>query len=126
MTMHLVGPWLSTTNSRKHKLIKFRSATHKAQYLREQEELAKLLKKHNIQTQTKRQTKSSSLVDVQTYHRETKHVPSLNTHNMSPCFKKEPNKYTGTLIRGIATMHKSNAVPIINKEQACEIANMRR
>jgi hypothetical protein len=40
--------------------------------------------------------------------------------------KKEPQKYTGTLIKGIATMHKSNAVPIINKEQAKDIANMRR
>jgi hypothetical protein len=30
------------------------------------------------------------------------------------------------LVTGIATMHKSNAVPIINKEQAIDIANMRR
>ena len=35
-------------------------------------------------------------------------------------------QYTGTLIKGIATMHKSNAVPIMNKEQAIDIANMRR
>ena len=28
--------------------------------------------------------------------------------------KKEPMKYTGDLIQGIATMHKSNAVPVIN------------
>jgi len=40
--------------------------------------------------------------------------------------KKESLKYTGTLIKGIATMHKSNAVPIINKQQAKDIANMRR
>jgi hypothetical protein len=40
--------------------------------------------------------------------------------------KKETIKYTGTLIKGIATMHKSNAVPIINKEQAQDIARMRR
>lgn len=37
---------------------------------------------------------------------------------------KETPKYTGTLIKGIATMHKSNAVPIINKEQAIDISNM--
>jgi len=41
-------------------------------------------------------------------------------------FKKEPNTYTGTLIKGIATMHKSNAVPIISDEQAVEVARMRR
>jgi len=37
---------------------------------------------------------------------------------------KKENTYTGTLIKGIATMHKSNAVPVINKEQATEISNM--
>ena len=38
----------------------------------------------------------------------------------------EKKEYTGTLIKGIATMHKSNAVPIIDQEQATDIANMRR
>lgn len=40
--------------------------------------------------------------------------------------KKDNNVYTGDLIKGIATMHKSNAVPVINKEQATDISNMRR
>ena len=40
--------------------------------------------------------------------------------------KKECPKYTGTLVKGIATMHKSNAIPIINEEQAKDIARMRR
>ena len=40
--------------------------------------------------------------------------------------KKEPQKYTGTLIKGIATMHKSNAVPVINEQQAKDISSMRR
>lgn len=42
------------------------------------------------------------------------------------CAKKESPTYTGTLIVGIATMHKSNAVPVIDKEQATDIARMRR
>jgi hypothetical protein len=33
-------------------------------------------------------------------------------------------RYTGTLVTGIATMHKSNAVPVINQEQAEEISRM--
>lgn len=41
-------------------------------------------------------------------------------------FKKEPQKYTGTLVTGIAQMHKSNAVPVINKQQAIDVAKMRR
>ena len=40
--------------------------------------------------------------------------------------KQEPMKYTGTLVKGIATMHKSNAVPVINREEATDIARMRR
>jgi hypothetical protein len=40
--------------------------------------------------------------------------------------KKEEKVYTGTEIMGIATMHKSNAVPIRNKKSAEEVAKMRR
>ena len=41
--------------------------------------------------------------------------------------KVEPMKYTGDLIEGIATMHKSNAVPVMKgTEQAKDIARMRR
>lgn len=40
--------------------------------------------------------------------------------------KREAMKYTGTLIKGVATMHKSNAVPITSGEQAVEISRMRR
>ena len=41
--------------------------------------------------------------------------------------KKEPMKYTGDLITGIATMHKSNAVPVMKgTDQAKDIARMRR
>jgi hypothetical protein len=38
--------------------------------------------------------------------------------------RKERQVYTGDYIVGIATMHKSNAVPITNQEQAIEIARM--
>jgi hypothetical protein len=34
--------------------------------------------------------------------------------------------YTGTKVKGIATMHKSNAVPIFSDEEAVDIARMRR
>ena len=40
--------------------------------------------------------------------------------------KRESVKYTGTLVKGIATMHKSNAVPVTSGEQAIEISSMRR
>lgn len=57
--------------------------------------------------------------------RETPNIPSL-PFTGAPCTKKDPQKYTGTAIKGIGTMHKSNAVPIFTDEQAIEIATMRR
>jgi hypothetical protein len=40
--------------------------------------------------------------------------------------KKDANVYTGDYIKGIATMHKSNAVPIFSDEEAKAISTMRR
>lgn len=40
--------------------------------------------------------------------------------------RRESLKYTGTLVKGIATMHKSNAVPVIDEEQMKDISRMRR
>jgi hypothetical protein len=34
--------------------------------------------------------------------------------------------YTGTMVKGIATMHKSNAVPVFSNEEAVDISRMRR
>jgi len=56
------------------------------------------------------------------YTREV--TPTSATSCGGIAHKKEPMKYTGTLIKGIATMHKSNAVPILNKQQATDISNM--
>ena len=52
-------------------------------------------------------------------------IKSLETtvHNTH---KLESTKYTGTLVKGIATMHKSNAVPVIDEEQMKDISRMRR
>jgi hypothetical protein len=57
--------------------------------------------------------------------RETKQYKSLNTGEVGAT-KAKPKVYTGTNMLGIATMHKSNAVPVFNTEAAVEISNMRR
>ena len=60
-------------------------------------------------------------------YRSTAHIPSrMEMGNTDSCARKESPKYTGTLIKGIATMHKSNAVPIIDDQQAKDISSMRR
>lgn len=41
-------------------------------------------------------------------------------------FRAPDKVYTGTAMKGIATMHKSNAVPVFSDESAKDISKMRR
>lgn len=56
---------------------------------------------------------------------QTKEIKSLETKEQFTA-KPEKKEYTGDLIKGISTMHKSNAVPIISKQEAVDISKMRR
>jgi len=59
------------------------------------------------------------------YRRDTPNYPSASdTVGVAP--RVESPQYTGTLVKGIGTMHKSNAIPIIDAEQMKDIARMRR
>lgn len=57
--------------------------------------------------------------------RETPNYPSLNSDAYT-CTKKNTVFYTGDNMKGIGTLHKSNAVPIFTDEEARDQANMRR
>ena len=57
--------------------------------------------------------------------RETKHIPSLDTGYYNT-YKKPDMYYTGDNMKGIGTLHKSNAVPIFTDEEAKDQAAMRR
>ena len=70
-------------------------------------------------------TKVTAWTPAKPYVRETKHYPSLNTKG-GDATKAEPMKYTGDKVLGIATLHKSNAVPVFNSTEAVEISKMRR
>lgn len=71
--------------------------------------------------------KFESYVPAKTYIRDTPNYPSVTSApSADSCAKPTRVTYTGTLVKGIATMHKSNAVPIINDQEATDIANMRR
>lgn len=59
-------------------------------------------------------------------YRETTVYKSNTDTGTGVCAAKESPKYTGTLVKGIGTMHKSNAVPIIDEEQMKDLARMRR
>lgn len=85
-------------------------------------------KKYNAWSTKKRKpiTEFTEYKPPVTYRRgDTSHIKSLDT-TMYNCSKPEKKEYTGTLIKGISTMHKSNAVPILDAQEAKEHANMRR
>jgi hypothetical protein len=86
-----------------------------------------MLKKYATKTVVK--PKPQQLSDVYSLGRpacrETPKIPSLPFTGGACALKPNP-VYTGTAIKGIGTMHKSNAVPIFSDEEAVAIATMRR
>ena len=122
--MHMEGPWLSTTGKKKGKK-KFASAEHARKAREQAEAWQDLLKRHAV-TPSKKQSKPIVLpTQIPAYRRETPYIASL-PFTAGPCTKPEQKVYTGTKVKGIGTMHKSNAVPIFSDEEAIEISRMRR
>ncbi len=136
MTMHLLGPQFSTTSTRKRK-----KKLTDGQYTKmciDWVAYNKQMKKMGCKTKT---------LEEYIAYRQGKYKPQLKGVVKDPMkattlrrdapkyesgdgigvsYARKENVYTGTLITGIATMHKSNAVPVINQKQAEEIARMRR
>ena len=85
-----------------------------------------MLKKYPTKTVAKPKQQLSEVYSLgKSACRETPKHPSL-PFTGAPCYKKPNPVYTGSLIKGIATMHKSNAVPVFSNEQAIDIAKRRR
>jgi len=132
MTMHLLGPAYTTTNNRKRKS---KPLTVTAKYAREFLDYNKQMKRLGVKPKT---------FDEYVAYRQGKYNPTLRgtkmpEYNVSDhrqkypsqvdtgvTFAKKPNVYTGERLVGIATMHKSNSVPVFSQEDAIEIARMRR
>lgn len=109
-------------SAKKRAALKKQEAAEKYKEQREREELLKPLFAHVKKTTVK-------LAKVEDYRApDTKHLKSLNADGdfSGATARKENQKYTGDLLTGIATMHKSNMVPIFNKEEAVLVATMRR
>lgn len=66
-----------------------------------------------------------SPLQATTYRRPSPVIASGDTYDKFVAPKKEM-QYTGDKLLGIATMHKSNAVPVFKQEDAEDIARMRR
>ena len=59
------------------------------------------------------------------YRRETPEYRSASG-TTGVAARVESPRYTGTFVKGIGTLHKSNAVPVINEQEMIDLARMRR
>ena len=129
MSMHLHHPSLNL-NGRKKGRVKFRNADEARKARELDASWKKLQKKWEVDAEDKRRKRAMKaeplvykLTGV-TDRAGTAHIPSRNTGGNATL---APAKvYTGTKVKGIATMHKSNAVPVFSDEEAVEISRMRR
>ena len=129
--MHLEGPWLSTTGKKKGKK-KFASAAHARKAREFDESWKELQKKWAVEIEDKKRTRALSAPSLSSSYslkipegrNTTSHLKSVDTGG-NALLKPSP-VYTGTKVKGIATMHKSNAVPVFSDEEAIDISKMRR
>ena len=129
--MHLEGPWLSTTGKKKGKK-KFASAEHARKARELDESWKELQKKWAVEAEDKKRSRGLAAVPLKGNYslaipegrNTTAHLKSVNTGG-NALLKPSPI-YTGTKVKGIATMHKSNAVPVFSDEEAQDISKMRR
>jgi hypothetical protein len=128
--MHLHHPALSLSGKKKGK-VKFRNAEEARKSRELDEQWTALQKKWGVESEDKKRKRAMSAetliysLPTPIGRTNTHHIKSLNSGAGVAVLKPSP-VYTGTKIKGIGTMHKSNAVPIFSDEEAVAIANMRR
>jgi hypothetical protein len=132
MTMHLEGPWLSTTGKKRgpkkwaSSAEKRKAEQRKTDWELKLKEFDKMKPKFsNTKPAPKRKSDWSLGAPKTPPGRETVRIASQDT-GWVPCTTAPNQEYTGTKVKGIGTMHKSNAVPIFSDEEAVAISTMRR
>ena len=131
MTMHLEGPWLSTTGRKKGPR-KWASAEAKKLAQQRQTEwdrkliqFEKLTPKFSTGPYNAPKKTMKDFMPKTPPGRETPYIASRDT-GWVPCVKHQDQEYTGTKVKGIATLHKSNGVPVFTDQEAKDISKMRR
>ena len=131
MSMHIEGPWLSTTGKRKGKQ-KFASAEHARKARELDESWKELLKRQGVEQEEKKRARAlkaeplAYTLSAPPGRGSSRHIPSRDSGHVGTVSSKPIPQYTGTKIIGIGTMHKSNAVPIFSDQEAIDISTMRR
>lgn len=131
--MHLEGPWLSTTGKRKSKK-KFASAEHARRSRELDDSWKELQKRWGVEAEEKKRKRAMSApllgtsgysLNIPEGRNTTAHIKSVET-GVQVATVAPQKVYTGNKVMGIATMHKSNAVPVFSDEEAIAISRMRR
>lgn len=131
MTFHLEGPWLSTTGRKKGPKRWASSEAKKLAQKRQAEWDRKLIEFEKLTPKFSTgpyNAPKKTLADVMPKYPPGRETPKIQSQDTGwvPCVKPKDNEYTGTKVKGIGTMHKSNGVPIFSDEEAKDISSMRR
>ena len=125
MSMHLVGPYMTTTQySRKKKKPNAKQARANAEH-------EKWLRKRGVHPEQleakKKKNANISVLSVPDYRTSGNSIPTSDVIPGGSTAQKERQVYSGERrLLGIATMHKSNMVPVFDSKDAKDIAKMRR
>lgn len=131
MSMHLHHPSLSLNGKKKGK-IKFRNAEEARKSRELDAEWEKLKQKWSVESEDKRRRRALTAeplnykLSAPPGRSTSNNIKSLNSGEVGVSTYRESPVYTGTKVKGIGTMHKSNAVPIFSDDEAKEISSMRR
>jgi hypothetical protein len=131
MAFHLEGPWLSTTGKKRGPKKWASAEAKKLAQQRQTEWDRKLIQFDKLAPKFSTGPYNAPKKSITNYMpktppgRETASIPSQDTGWVT-CVKPADKEYTGTKIKGIGTMHKSNAVPVFSDEEAKDISKMRR
>ena len=126
MSMHLVGPYMTTTSYKKRKAKKKTQKQIEADARHE-----KWLRKMNAHPEqiarNKEKNANISILSVPDYRTSGNSIPTSDVIPGGSTAPAERQIYSGERrLLGVATMHKSNMVPVFDSKDAKDIAKMRR
>jgi len=132
MSMHLHHPSLSLNGKKKGKQ-KFRNADEARRARELDESWSAMQKRWGVELEDKNRKRALEAAPLSSSYKlripegrnTTEHIKSVDT-GLGNAVLTPAKQYTGTKVKGIATMHKSNAVPIFTDEEAIDISKMRR
>lgn len=144
MSMHLAGPGLTTTSHKKRttRLTKAQQAELQQGWRERNQRLKQMqmpketfeqymdwvhgrVKKSKPQS-TERYTVPDTFGPARTDAAQAVGTRSAPAYVTGACSSPASPTYTGSAMIGIATMHKSNMVPVFSNQEATDISKMRR